>query len=104
MKQIFTGFHIMGASALLAVVVGCANPPQTEPLLSLSGFRTVAVTTVEQQQFRPYNLMVAEWKGTSVYVYADPVRHQIYVGDQSQYQKYLQLKKELEDYKPPVYD
>jgi hypothetical protein len=106
MKQILTGFSIIGAFALLAVAMGCASAQQTENLLSAAGFRTVIVTNPQQQQLRPYKLTTAQRNGGTYYVYADPARNQIYVGDQSQYQRYRKLKKELQaaqqSYKPPV--
>jgi hypothetical protein len=68
---------------------------------------TVVVTNSQQQQLRPYKLTVAGQNGKTQYFYADPARNQIYVGDQSQYQKYRQLKKQLEiaqqSYNPPVF-
>jgi hypothetical protein len=107
MKQKFTGFSIIGAFALLALAVGCASTQQTENLLSAAGFRTVIVTNPQQRQLRPYKVTVAERNGKTYYVYADPARNQVYVGDQSQYQRYRQLKKELEaaqqSYNPPVF-
>jgi hypothetical protein len=107
MKHIFTGFNIVGAFALLALAVGCASTQQTENLLSAAGFRTVIGTDPQQQQLRPYKVTVADRNGETSYVYADPARNQIYVGDQSQYQRYRQLKKELEvaqqSYNPPVF-
>jgi hypothetical protein len=107
MKHIFTGFNIVGAFALLALAVGCASTQQTENLLSASGFRTVIGTDPQQQQLRPYKVTVADRNGETSYVYADPARNQIYVGDQSQYQRYRRLKKELEvaqqSYNPPVF-
>jgi hypothetical protein len=105
MKQIFTRFSIIGAFALLALATGCASTQQTENLLSAAGFRTVIVTN-PQQQLRPYKVTVAPRNGETYYVYADPARNQIYVGDQSQYQRYRKLKKQLEaaqqSYTPPV--
>jgi hypothetical protein len=105
MKQ--TGFNIIGAFALLTLAAGCASTQETENLLSAAGFRTV-VTNPQQPQLRPYKVTVAEWNGETQYVYADPARNQIYVGDQSQYQKYRRLKRELEvaqqSYNPPVFD
>jgi len=41
MKHIFTRFSLIGAIALLALAVGCANTQHTENLLSAAGFRTV---------------------------------------------------------------
>jgi hypothetical protein len=107
MRHIFTGSSIIGACALLALATGCASPQETENLLSSAGFRTVVVTNSQQQQLRPYKLTVAGQNGKTQYFYADPARNQIYVGDQSQYQKYRQLKKQLEiaqqSYNPPVF-
>jgi hypothetical protein len=108
MKQILTGFRITGAFAVLALAVGCASTQQTESLLSAAGFRTVVVTNPQQQQVQPYKLTTAERNGETYYFYADPARNQTYVGDRSQYQRYRQLKKELEaaqqSYNPPVFD
>jgi hypothetical protein len=105
MKQIFTGFSIIGSFALLALAMGCASTQQTENLLSAAGFTTVIVTN-PQQQLRPYKVTVTERNGEAYYVYADPARNQIYVGDRSQYQRYRKLKKELhaaqQSYNPPV--
>jgi hypothetical protein len=106
MKQIFTGFSIICAFALLALVMGCASTQQTENLLSAAGFRTVIATNPQQQQLRSYKVTVTQRNGETYYVYADPARNQIYVGDQTQYQRYRQLKKELhaaqQSYTPPV--
>jgi len=45
MRHIFTGFSLIGAFALLALAVGCANTlantQHTENPLSAAGFRTV---------------------------------------------------------------
>jgi hypothetical protein len=106
-KQLFTGFTAIGAFALLTLAVGCASTQQTENLLSAAGFRAAAVTSVQLQQFRPNKVTATERSGQTYYVYVDPARNQIYVGDQSQYQRYRQLKKRLEiaqqSYSPPVY-
>jgi hypothetical protein len=107
MEKIFPGFRIVGALALLTVAVGCASTQETEDLLLKAGFRTVTVTNPQQQQLRPYKVTVTEQNGKTYYVYTDPARNQNYVGDQSQYQRYRRLKKELEaaqqSYDPPVY-
>ena len=39
MKHIFTGLNLIGAIAILALAVGCANPQHTENLLSAVGFQ-----------------------------------------------------------------
>jgi hypothetical protein len=106
MKSIFTGVSVMGAFALLVLAAGCASTQQTENLLSAAGFRTV-IATNSQQQVRPSNVTLTEQNGKTYYVYSDPARNQIYIGDQSQYQRYRQLKKQLEaeqqSYDPPVF-
>ena len=51
MKHIFTGFiSLIGAIALLALAVGCANTQQTENLLSAAGFRTIIANTPQRQE------------------------------------------------------
>jgi hypothetical protein len=108
MRQLFTRFIGVGAFGFLALALGCASTEQTETLLSAAGFRTVIVTDPQQQQLRPYKVTVTERNGESYYAYADPARNLVYVGNQSQYKRYRQLKRELEaaqqSYNPPVYD
>ena len=96
MKQIFTGFSLIGAIALLALAVGCANTQQTENLLSAAGFRTIIANTPRRQEHLKTlpsdRVTVAQRHGKTYYVYADPAHNQIYVGNQSQYQRYQQLR------------
>ena len=96
MTHLFTGFRLMGAFALLAFALGCANTPQTENLLSAAGFTTKLATTAQQQQHLktlvPNKVTLVQRKGKTYYVYADPAHHQIYVGNQAQYQRYQQLR------------
>jgi hypothetical protein len=96
MKQLFTRFSIVSALAFLTLGVSCASTEQTETLLSEAGFRTVIATDLPQAQLRPYKVTVTEGNRESYYAYADPARNQVYVGNQSQYQRYRQLKRELE--------
>ena len=96
MKHLFTGFNLIGAIALLAFIVGCANTQHTENLLSAAGFRTIAANTPQRQEhlktLPPDRVTVAQRHGKTYYVYADPAHNQIYVGNQSQYQRYQQLR------------
>jgi len=100
MKHIFNGFNLIGAIALLALALGCANTQQTtqqtENLLSAAGFRTIIATTAKQQQhlktLPPDKVTVAQRNGKIYYVYADPAHNQIYVGTPFQYQSYQQLR------------
>jgi hypothetical protein len=90
MKHIFTGFNLIGAIALLALAVGCANTQPTENLLSAAGFRTIIANTPQRQQhlktLPPNKVTLVQRNGKNYYVYADPAHNQIYVGNPSQYQ------------------
>ena len=96
MKHRFTGVHFIGAIALLAMAVGCANPQHTENLLSAAGFRTVIANTPPRQEqlkaLPPDKVTLVQRHGKNYYVYADPAHWQIFVGTPSQYQKYQQLR------------
>jgi len=97
MKDLFTGLRRIGAFAVLAMVVGCAaNTQSTENLLSAAGFRTVVANTPQRQQhlkrLPPNKVVLVQRNGKNYYVYADPARYQIYVGNPSQYQQYQQLR------------
>src|SRR6202011_5293963 len=52
MKQVFTRFSIVGASAFLSLAVGCASTEQTETLLSEAGFRSLIATDLSQRQLQ----------------------------------------------------
>jgi len=93
---IFTGFSLIGAFALLALTVGCANTQHTENLLSAAGFRTVIANTPQRQEqlkaLPPNKVTLVQRNGKNYYVYADPANYQVYVGTPSEYQKYQQLR------------
>jgi hypothetical protein len=96
MKHIFAGLNLIGALALLALTVGCANTQHTENLLSAAGFRTVIANTPQRQEqlkaLPPDKVTLVQRHGKNYYVYADPANNQIFVGTPSQYQKYQQLR------------
>ena len=96
MKHIFTGFNLIGAIALLALTVGCANTQHTENLLSAAGFGTVIANTPQRQEqlkaLPPDKVTLVQRNGKNYYVYADPAHYQVYVGNPSQYQKYQRLR------------
>ena len=52
MKQIITGFSLLGAFALLTLAVGCAGTQtqSKESLLIAAGFKTVVPKTAAQQK------------------------------------------------------
>jgi hypothetical protein len=96
MKHIFTGFNVIGAIALLALTVSCANSQHTENLLSAAGFRTVLANTPQRQEqlkvLPPDRVTLVQRNRKTYYVYADPANHQAFVGTPTQYQKYQQLR------------
>ena len=96
MKNIFTGFSLIGAIAILAFTVGCANTQHTENLLSAAAFKTVSANTPQRQEqlkaLPPDKVTLVQRNGKNYYVYADPAHYQIYVGNPSQYQQYQQLR------------
>jgi len=96
MKQIFTGLNLIGAIALVALALGCANTQRTENLLSAAGFRTIIANTPQRQQhlqtLPPDKVTLVQRNGKNYYVYADPAHWQILVGTPSQYQQYQQLR------------
>ena len=96
MKNLFTGFSLLGAIAFAALAMGCASTQSTENLFSAAGFKTIVATTPQQQQhlktLPPNKVTLAQRDGKIYYVFADPAHNQIYVGNPSQYQKYQQLR------------
>jgi hypothetical protein len=96
MKRILTRFNLIGAIALLALALGCANTQHTENLLSAAGFRTLIANTPQRQEqlkaLPPERVTLVQRNGKNYYVYADPAHYQVYVGTPSQYQKYQQLR------------
>ena len=96
MKRIFTGFNLIGAMALLALIVGCANTQHTENLLSAAGFRIVIANSPQRQEqlkaLPPDKVTLVQRNGRNYYVYADPANNQVFVGTPSQYHKYQQLR------------
>jgi hypothetical protein len=95
MKHIFTGLNL-GAIALLAMALGCANTQQTENLLSGAGFRMVLANTPQRQEqlkaLPPDRVTLVQRHGKNYYVYANPANYQVFIGTPSEYQKYQQLR------------
>jgi hypothetical protein len=108
MKWIFTALSIVGALALLSLNLGCTGVEDTEDLLSQAGFTIGIMTDAQRQQLKPYKVTVAKENGETSYFYADPAYNHTYVGNEPQYQRFLQLQKQLwaarNAYTPPVFD
>jgi hypothetical protein len=105
LKQLFARFSIVWALAFVILAPSCAINQQTTRILLLqAGFKTLVATDPLQRQLPPYKVTVTERNGETYYAYLDSGRNQIYLGNQSQYQRYLELKKDLFEYTPPAFD
>jgi hypothetical protein len=102
-------FFGLVACAVAAVVAGCASsaPDQKiqrkEALLGTCGFKVVNAATPQQlQQMRmlpPDRISVVNRGGTRYYVYPDPARKVLYVGNDAQYQAYANQRSNMEEVK-----
>lgn len=79
---------------LLAALTANASP-QPESLLLSAGFKAKVATTAKQRQelktLPEGQLSPVTQKGKTFYIYPDPTRNQIYVGDEAEYQTYQNL-------------
>ena len=98
MKQIFTGFNLIGAIALLALIVGCTSTQtqNKENLLIAAGFKVIVPHTAAQQQklqaLPADKVTLVQKDGKTYYVFPDAANNQAYVGGPTQYQAYRQLR------------
>ena len=98
MKQISTGFSLMGAIALLALAVGCTSmqTQNKENLLIAAGFKVIVPHTAAQQQklqaLPAGKVTLVQKDGKTYYVFPDAANNQAYVGGPKQYQAYKQLR------------
>ena len=96
MKSVPALFACLLAVALLALVTGCASPKQTENLLTLAGFKTVAAKTVKQQQqlkaLPPDKISRVQRTGKTYYVFPDVAYNQAWVGSPKEYRNYQQIR------------
>jgi len=98
MKQIFTGFRLIGAFALLALAVSCTSTQtqNKENLLVAAGFKVIVPHTAAQEQklqaLPPDHVTLVQKDGKTYYVFPDAANNQAYVGGPTQYQAYKQLR------------
>src|SRR5258708_20755838 len=96
MKQIRTPFNMIGVSAVLALMVGCATTNSNSDLLSAAGFKLRPADTPKKQELlktlAPGKLTLITWKGKQFYVQPDVPNNQAYVGTPAEYQAYQQLR------------
>ena len=102
MKQIRIAFKMISATALLALIVGCATTTSStqnkESMLVASGFKTITPKTAAQQQklqnLPPGKVAMINKKGKTYYIFPDVAHNQAYVGGPKEYQAYQQLRAE----------
>jgi hypothetical protein len=100
MKNLFTGFSLIGAFALLALAVGCAGTQtqSKENLLIAAGFQVIVPKTAAQQQklqsLPADKVTLVQKDGKNYYVFPDAANNHAYVGGLTQYQTYQQLRLE----------
>src|SRR4051812_48098331 len=85
---------LLTITALLALATGCSTPGK-ENMLSAAGFKMVPADTAQQQQqlntLPADKISAAQRDGTVYYTFPDPKKKVLYVGGESEYQKYKQL-------------
>jgi hypothetical protein len=95
MKRLLDPMKVLAALALVALAVGCATQQQ-EKLLSEAGFRTSSISTPEGQKhlktLTPDKVTSVQRSGKVYYIFPDAAHNRLYIGDQTQYQKYRQLR------------
>src|SRR5881628_2967534 len=99
MKKIRVSFHMISATALLALTVGCATTSSTqnrESMLVASGFKVITPKTAAQQQklqaLPPGKVTMIQKGGKTYYVFPDPANNRAYIGRPKEYQAYQQLR------------
>src|SRR5207302_9911493 len=98
MKKLITVTGIASIAAVLALMAACQTTgtgqagPQKESLLAQSGFKTITVTTPQQQQavsgLAQGRCSAVKYNGKLYYVYPTGTKDRIYVGRQKQFNAY----------------
>ncbi|HYZ72735.1 MAG TPA: hypothetical protein VE641_06620 [Chthoniobacterales bacterium] len=100
MKRILGGLPLAIILLIATLLWGCAghNTQSTEDLLSAAGFNVVIASTPKQlnhlAHLPPYKMMKIKRSGKNKYVYADPSRKLIFVGDLFSYDRYKDMRLE----------
>ena len=101
MKQKRVLFIMIGATALLAFMAGCATAPIASTqdkanMLVAAGFKTISPKTAEQQQrlqqLQTGQVAQIQKNGRTYYIVADPTQNVVYVGGPTEYQNYQQMR------------
>jgi hypothetical protein len=96
-KSLSISLVVAVALIMITGFYGCASydAQSKETLLSAAGFRTRTPSTPEQQamfnRMVPYKVERRVRNGKVLYAYADKQRNVVYIGGESEYQRYKQL-------------
>ena len=101
MKKLLILTNIATLTVAFALITGCETTgtggsvsAQKEALLQQSGFKTITVTTPQQQQavagLTQGRVSAVKYKGKLYYVYPTGTKDRIYVGKQPQFNTYKQ--------------
>jgi len=99
--KITTLSSVFAAALVAALAAGCATSPveRTEKMLTQSGFRTVPVSSPAQLQevagLPPGKISPVKRNGKAYFVYPDPARKVLYVGNKSQLHAYKEAVSNL---------
>ena len=93
MKRMLTGFRVIGAWALVALILGCASSTPTanqQNMLMAAGFAVITPKDTAQQQklqsLPPGQLAMINKGGQTYYVFPDAPNNRAFVGGPDQYQ------------------
>ena len=96
MKKRSVVLGIINVAALLALVAGCSTTKKTEELLSAANFNIVPATTPAQQErlktLPAQKVTLVKRGGWDYFVYPDVKQNILYVGGDSEFQRYQQLR------------
>jgi hypothetical protein len=96
-KSLSISVVVAVALTMMAALYGCASyeAQNKETLLSAAGFRTRTPTTPQQQamfnRMVPYQVERRVRNGKVLYTFADKQKNLVYIGGESEYQRYKQL-------------
>jgi hypothetical protein len=104
MKPIFAGFNLISVIALLTLTVSCTMTQREtrnkEKLLIAAGFKVIVPHTAAHQQrlkaLPTDRVTLVQKDGKTYYVFPDAANNRAYVGGQTQYQAYRQIRTDIQ--------
>ncbi len=95
MKIRFRFLVLLTLAATVVLAAGCASP-EDDNLLVRAGFDAIRANTTTQldiiKKMNPDEILVLHKNGRTFYAFPDPVRSQIFVGNEADYSRYRKLR------------